>query len=90
MAITHHDPLDRALDLAANPQRFRVGQDVVVTAAPEYVKTAEPMPMLRPGSLVTVGEIGRVIAVKPLGTYAVQFVNGSFLLDQKYLGIPQG
>ena len=49
-----------------------------------YLKTADPMPMLRPPDLVEPGEVGEVIAVRPLETVAVRFRRGAFLipLDQ--------
>ena len=49
-----------------------------------YLKTADPMPMLRPPDLVEPGEVGEVIALRPLETVAVRFRRGAFLipLDQ--------
>ena len=49
-----------------------------------YLKTADPMPMLRPPDLVEPGEIGEVIGLRPLETVAVRFRRGAFLipLDQ--------
>ena len=38
------------------------------------------MPMLRPPDLVSVGEIGEVIALHPLETVAVRFRQGAFLI----------
>ena len=45
-----------------------------------YLKTADPMPMLRPPDLVEPGEIGEVIGLRPLETVAVRFRRGAFLL----------
>ena len=45
-----------------------------------YLKTADPMPMLRPPDLVEPGEVGEVIALRPLETVAVRFRRGAFLL----------
>ena len=49
-----------------------------------YLKTADPMPMLRPPDLVEAGEVGEVIALRPLENVAVRFRRGAFLipLDQ--------
>ena len=49
-----------------------------------YLTTADPMPMLRPPDLVEAGEVGEVIALRPLETVAVRFRRGAFLipLDQ--------
>ena len=45
-----------------------------------YLKTADPMPMLRPSDLVEAGEVGEVVALHPLETVAVRFPRGAFLL----------
>ena len=45
-----------------------------------YLKTADPMPMLRPSDLVEAGEVGEVVALHPLETVAVRFQRGAFLL----------
>ena len=44
-----------------------------------YLKTADPMPMLRPPDLIEPGEIGEVVALRPLDTLAVRFRRGTFL-----------
>ena len=43
---------------------FAVGDRVTVTTQPPYLKTADPMPMLRPPDLITVGEEGTVLEQK--------------------------
>lgn len=68
-------------------QRFEVGQLVEIEVAPPFVKSADPMPMLRSGAVVQVGDVGRVVLIKPLGTYGVQFAAGTFLIDGRYLGL---
>ena len=45
-----------------------------------YLKTADPMPMLRPPDLIEPGEIGEVVALRPLDTLAVRFRRGTFLI----------
>ena len=45
-----------------------------------YLKTADPMPMLRPPDLVEPDEVGEVIALHPLETVAVRFRRGAFLI----------
>ncbi len=70
-------------------ERFAVGSLVQLVQQPPYLKTADPMPMLRSAEVVQVGETGRVVGIRPLGTYSVQFTNGVFLVDHKYL-IPLG
>ena len=50
-----------------------------------YLKTADPMPMLRPPDLVEAGEIGEVVALRPLDTLAVRFRRGTFLIPMDRL-----
>jgi hypothetical protein len=45
-----------------------------------YLKTADPMPMLRPPDLVDADEVGRVVEVRALGQLAVRFRRGTFLI----------
>ena len=46
-----------------------------------YLKTADPMPMLRPSDLVSLDEVGEVVAIHPLDTVAVRFRRGTFLMS---------
>lgn len=64
---------------------IKVGDLVKLIALPPYVKTAEPMPMLRSPDLLEIGAQGVILDRRPGGYYGVRFNNGSFLLDQKYL-----
>ena len=57
-----------------------VGDAVRMVGMPPYLKTADPMPMLRPSDLVDSGEIGQVVEVRALGQFAVRFRRGAFLL----------
>ena len=62
-----------------------VGGKVRLIAIPPYLKTADPMPMLRPPDLLSTDDIGTVIDRRPGGYWGVKFDQGSFLLDSKYL-----
>ncbi|MEA5596308.1 regulatory protein SipA [Rivularia sp. UHCC 0363] len=66
-------------------QEFAIGSKVRVVALPLYIKTAEPMPMLRPPDIIHVGEEGIVLDRRPGGYWGIRFANGSFLLDSQYL-----
>jgi len=66
-------------------KEFRIGEKVRVVALPPYVKTAEPMPMLRPPDVIKVGEEGVVIDRRPGGYWGVRFTRGNFLLDSQYI-----
>lgn len=64
---------------------FGVGDRVRVVALPPYVKTAEPMPMLRPPSVLQLGEEGTVIDRRPGGYWGVRFAKGAFLMERDYI-----
>jgi Protein of unknown function (DUF3148) len=61
-----------------------MGQRVRVIALPPYVKTADPMPMLRPPSAIAIGEIGTILARQPGDTWSIRFAKGAYLLDRHY------
>ena len=59
-----------------------IGAAVRLVGVPPYLKTADPMPMLRPSDLVESEEIGQVIEIRALGQFAVRFRRGAFLLGR--------
>jgi hypothetical protein len=63
---------------------FAVGDRIRLTALPGYFKTAEPMPMLRPPSMVAIGEEGTVLSREPGGYWSIRFEKGAFLLESQY------
>ena len=64
-----------------------IGDQVRLVRPQTYLKTADPMPMLRPPDLVAHGEIGRVMALHPAETVAVRFARGTFLLSIEQLSL---
>ncbi|MEY3299382.1 MAG: hypothetical protein RLZZ597_2642 [Cyanobacteriota bacterium] len=64
---------------------FSVGDRVQLVALPPYLKTADPMPMLRPPDLLQVGDEGLVLDRRPGGYWGVRFDRGAFLIDSQYL-----
>ncbi|MDY6936206.1 MAG: DUF3148 domain-containing protein [Cyanobacteriota bacterium] len=62
-----------------------VGTKVRAIALPPYLKTADPMPMLRPPNLIALGEEGIVVACNPSGYWSVRFDRGTFLLEEQYI-----
>jgi Protein of unknown function (DUF3148) len=64
---------------------FPIGSKVRVISLPPYVKTAEPMPMLRPADVIHVGEEGIVLDRRPGGYWGVRFTRGAFLIDSQYI-----
>ena len=66
-------------------KNFQIGDRVKIVALPAYIKTAEPMPMLRSVDLLTVGEEGTIIDRRPGGYWGIRFTQGAFLLESQYL-----
>lgn len=68
-------------------KEFAIGEKVRVIALPPYVKTAEPMPMLRPPDVIGLGEEGVVTDRRPGGYWVVRFAKGAFLIECQYIEI---
>ncbi len=68
-------------------QEFNIGATVRLIALPTYLKTADPMPMLRPPSLLELGIQGTLVDRKPGNYWVVKFAIGSFLLEDRYLAV---
>ena len=66
-------------------KEFVIGEKVRVVTLPPYLKTADPMPMLRPAEVVTLGEEGIVSDRRPANYWAVRFNQGTFLIDSQYI-----
>jgi hypothetical protein len=64
---------------------FTIGTTINLAILPPYLKTADPMPMLRPAQLLKVGMEGVLLDRKPGEHWVVKFEAGTFLLDGKYL-----
>lgn len=62
-----------------------VGDKVKIVTLPPYLKTAEPMPMLRPADLLEIGDEGIVIDRRPGGYWGVKFSAGAFLIEPQYV-----
>ena len=84
------------MDQATSPeplasQSFAVGDAVQLKGRLQYLKTADPMPMLRPPDLVDPEELGEVLALKARNQLAVRFRRGTFLIgaDQLQPPMPQ-
>ncbi len=57
-----------------------IGTKVALKVPVSYLKTADPMPMLRPADLVALDELGEVVAIRPLDLIEVKFRLGTFLI----------
>ncbi len=71
-------------------KKLRINGKVRLIAEPPYLKTADPMPMLRPANLIALGEEGIIIDCRPGGYWGVRFTQGCFLLDSQYLESIEG
>jgi hypothetical protein len=76
--------------LNGSPRPPLVGAAVRLRQALPYIKTADPMPMLRPPDLIDPGELGQVMALRPLDQRAVRFRRGTFLLAAADLELVAG
>ena len=57
-----------------------IGDRLLLKQQLPFLKSADPMPMLRPSDLVAAGEVGEVVALHPMDTVAVRFRRGTFLI----------
>ncbi len=64
---------------------FTIGDSVVLSAVPPYLKTADPMPMLRPPDVVPVGTQGIILDQRPQDYWGVRFPQGAFLVQGRHL-----
>jgi Protein of unknown function (DUF3148) len=64
---------------------FTIGETVRVVLLPPYLKTADPMPMLRRANAIALGEEGVVITRNPGDYWSVRFTKGAFLIESKYI-----
>jgi hypothetical protein len=80
-------------EATAAPQPARahaVGSRVRLAGTLRYLKTADPMPMLRPPDLVDGSEVGLVCEVRPRDQLAVRFRRGTFLVSAADLTAADG
>jgi len=68
-----------------DPSPIALGDAVILAVQRPYLKTADPMPMLRPGDLVSPDEVGQVVALRAADQVAVRFRRGTFLLEASWL-----
>lgn len=68
-------------------QELNIGATVRLVMSPAYLKTAEPMPMLRPSNLLEVGSEGIITDRQPGNYWVVKFDRSSYLLESRYLEI---
>lgn len=64
-----------------------VGTTVRLRQRPRYLRSADPMPMLRPPDLIDADECGLVVEQRALMQLAVRFRRGTFLLESAQLEV---
>jgi hypothetical protein len=64
--------------------KIKVGDRIRIKQLPPYIKTADPMPMLRPANILTIGEEGIIVKANPAGYWSIRFSQGTYLLEPKY------
>ena len=69
---------------------FKPNQKVKLTAPLSYLKTSDNMPMLRPGDLVAIDEVGEIKSIKSPDVLEVKFRRGSFLIDISKIELVEG
>ena len=81
-SVDHSEPAAGVVAVGppAPPAAFQLGEQVCLEGQLSYLKTADPMPMLRPPDLVDAGEQGQVVEIRALDQLAVRFRRGTFLM----------
>ena len=69
------------MDPHLNIMEFNIKDKVKLIMPLSFLKTSEPMPMLRPPDLVAIDEIGEIISIKSPETVEIRFRRGAFLID---------
>ena len=65
--------------------KFSIGEKVSLQVPLPYLKTADPISMLRPPDLVSLDEVGVVTGVRPNDLLEVKFRRGNFLIPAERL-----
>lgn len=74
-------PNQGGVDELERQHPWSLGSRVQLRQRLPYLKTADPMPMLRPADLVDLEEVGEVVGLRAQSLVAVRFRRGAFLID---------
>ena len=66
---------------------FSIGDKVSLQVPMPYLKTVDPISMLRPPDLVSLDEVGVIIGLRPKDLFEVKFRRGTFLIPAERLQI---
>ncbi len=72
-------------DFISSFMDLSIGDMVLLKVPLPYLKTADPMPMLRPSDLVSSEEIGEIVGLEDVDVAKVRFRRGTFLIPLKNL-----
>ena len=67
--------------------KLSVGEKVSLQVPLPYLKTADPISMLRPPDLVSLDEVGVIIGIRANDLLEVKFRRGNFLIPSERLKI---
>tara|TARA_B100000579_G_C22421164_1_gene660869 strand:+ start:357 stop:578 length:222 start_codon:yes stop_codon:yes gene_type:complete len=65
--------------------KFSVGEKVSLQVPLPYLKTADPISMLRPPDLVSIDEVGVIMGIRQNDLLEVKFRRGNFLIPSERL-----
>ena len=60
--------------------KFQIGENVSLQVPMPYLKTVDPITMLRPPDLVSLDEVGVIIGIRTKDLLEVKFRRGNFLI----------
>ena len=66
---------------------FSVGEKVSLEVPLSYLKTADPISMLRPPDLVSLDEVGEITGIRHNDLLEVKFRRGNFLIPSERLKV---
>ncbi|MEL6223576.1 MAG: DUF3148 domain-containing protein [Cyanobacteria bacterium J06627_8] len=83
----HSESVEESLETASPAEQMglSVGDRVRVVELPPFVKSADPMPMLRPPDVIRLNEEGTVLERRSGDNWSVRFERGVFLMDERFL-----
>ena len=69
--------------------KFSVGEKVSLQVPLPYLKTSDPISMLRPPDLVSLDEVGVIMGIRPKDLLEVKFRRGNFLIPSDRLKVAE-
>ena len=66
---------------------FSIGEKVSLQVPMPYLKTVDSVSMIRPPDLVSLDEVGVVMAIRPMDLLEVKFRRGDFLIPAERLKV---